>query len=49
MAEGYIFDEALGLCTKYMESLGATQVEYKMQRKEWLGRSFKGNLNHSHY
>ncbi len=23
--EGYIFDEALGLCTKYMERFGATR------------------------
>jgi hypothetical protein len=23
MAKGYIFDEALGLCTKYMQNLGA--------------------------
>ncbi len=25
MVEGYIFDEALGLCTKYMERFGATK------------------------
>ncbi len=25
MIEGYIFDEALGLCTKYMERFGATR------------------------
>ncbi len=49
MAEGYIFDEALGLCTKYMESFCATRrCVWDVNEEGVVGRFWKVCPNHEH-
>jgi hypothetical protein len=48
MVEGHVFNEALGLCTKYMQTFDATRGVFGMiMRKEWLVRFLKVCQNHN--